>query len=109
MFSNKDEELGHRIRELRIHLGLTQNQVATALSVTPGYISNVENGRAAMSLRVLTYFARLTDVTLDSLVGTMEPEYKITALDNEIMRLVSGLSESEKNKLIKTLLIWKTE
>ena len=51
-FSN--ENLGKKIKELRIKMGLTQYQVAQELQVTPGYISNVENNRTAMSLRILT-------------------------------------------------------
>ena len=35
------ENLGKRVKELRIANDLTQNQVAEALHVTPGYISNV--------------------------------------------------------------------
>ncbi len=52
-----NEDYGNQIKEYRISLGLTQNQVATAMNVTPGYISNVENGRTAMSLRMLIYYA----------------------------------------------------
>ena len=46
------ENLGSRMKELRIKMKLTQAEVAKALNVTPGYISNVENNRTAMSLRV---------------------------------------------------------
>ena len=72
------ENYGTLIKNLRIQNGLTQNQVAEALGVTPGYISNVENGRTAMSLRILTYYARLVGCSLDSLVGELEPEYTET-------------------------------
>ena len=47
------ENLGSRMKELRIKMKLTQAEVAKALNVTPGYISNVENNRTAMSLRIL--------------------------------------------------------
>ena len=101
------ENYGTLIKNLRIQNGLTQKQVAEALGVTPGYISNVENGRTAMSLRMLVYFAKLTNVTLDSLVGSMDSTYTATAIDNEIMGLLSDLSDSEKIKLIKMIRIWK--
>ena len=52
------DNLGSQIKELRIQMKLTQAEVAKALEVTPGYISNVENNRTAMSLRVLIYYAR---------------------------------------------------
>ena len=45
------ENYGTHIKHIRQKMGLTQNQVAEALGVTPGYISNVENNRTAMSLR----------------------------------------------------------
>ena len=86
-----NEKLGARVKELRLQMGLTQNQVAKALHVTPGYISNVENNRTAMSLRMLTYYARLSGITLDSLVGQIEPEYEKTALDNELLEKISIL------------------
>jgi len=65
------DNYGEQIKSYRIKLGLTQNQVAAEMDVTPGYISNVENGRTAMSLRFLIYYAKLMGVTLDELVGTL--------------------------------------
>ena len=107
MSNHVEENYGGRIKDLRIKMGLTQNQVAKALNVTPGYISNVENNRTAMSLRVLTYYAKLTGISLDSLVGQLEPEYQATALDNELMKKISKLSDDKKIKLIKTIEIWE--
>ena len=89
-----NEDYGNQIKEYRISLGLTQNQVATEMKVTPGYISNVENGRTAMSLRMLIYYAKLMGITLDALVGQLEPEYKSSALDNALLREISKLEES---------------
>lgn len=40
-----ESDLGAKVKKLRISHGLTQEDVAKALDVTPGYISNVENGR----------------------------------------------------------------
>ena len=99
------ESLGGKIKELRISMDLTQAQVAEALNVTPGYISNVENNRTAMSLRILIYYAKL--MTLDSLVGRVEPEYENTALDNELIGLIKHMSDENKLKLINTIKIWK--
>lgn len=42
-------DLATRSREIRMQLGLSQNDVAKALHVTRGFISNVENGRVKMS------------------------------------------------------------
>ena len=95
-----EENYGARIKELRIQMGLTQNQVAEELNVTPGYISNVENNRTAMSLRILTYYAKLVGISLDSLVGQVEQEYQVTALDNDLMSKISKMSIDKKLKLL---------
>lgn len=109
MSNEQFENLGAQVKELRIQMNLTQAEVAKALNVTPGYISNVENNRTAMSLRVLIYYARLMGISLDSLIGRIAPEYRPTALDNELMRLISKLSDDDKAKLIKTLKIWRNK
>lgn len=103
---NFEENLGSRVKKLRQEMNLTQAAVADALHVTPGYISNVENNRTAMSLRILIYYAKLMNTTLDSLVGSLEPAYKENALDNEVMHLVAQMNDLEKQKLINTLRIW---
>lgn len=105
---NEDyENLGSRIKELRIQMNLTQAEVAAKLEVTPGYISNVENNRTAMSLRILIYYAKLLNISLDSLVGRIDSDYTKTALDNEILEVISKMDEDKKKKVLGTLKIWE--
>ena len=100
------ENYGALIKDLRIQNGMTQNQVAESLGVTPGYISNVENNRTAMSLRILTYYAQLVGCSLDSLVGELEPEYAETALDRKLYQTIVKLDVEAKEKLLKTIELW---
>jgi transcriptional regulator with XRE-family HTH domain len=101
-----NDNYGEQIKSYRIKLGLTQLQVANELDVTPGYISNVENGRTAMSLRLLTFYAKLMHVSLDSLVGNLEPTYKDNALDNALLEEISKMDDATKEKLLKTIKLW---
>ena len=94
------------VKSLRQKMGLTQNQVAESLGVTPGYISNVENNRTAMSLRILTYYARLIGCSLDALIGELDSEYSETALDRKLYQTILKLDIDTKEKLLKTLEIW---
>ena len=103
------ENLGSRMKELRIKMKLTQAEVAKALNVTPGYISNVENNRTAMSLRILIYYARLLNISLDSLIGRIDSEYRETALDRELSEQVHNMIIPEKQKLLKTMKVWMEE
>ena len=98
--------LADRSREIRSQLGLSQSDVAKALHVTRGFISNVENGRVNMSMRLMVYYARLMHVSLDEIVGLTDKQYLSTALDHEIMEEISQLSLEEKNDLLNQL---KTE
>ena len=102
----ESENYGSLIKNLRQQMGLTQNQVADSLGVTPGYISNVENNRTAMSLRMLTYYARLVGCSLDSLVGELEPEYSETALDRKLYEAIIKLDIETKEKILKTIELW---
>ncbi len=102
-----NENFGEQIKSYRLKLGLTQSQVAEEMEVTPGYISNVENGRTAMSLRLLIYYAKITGISLDELVGNLEPEYKTNSLDNALIAEIHKLNNSEKEKLLKTIKIWQ--
>ena len=99
--------LARKVKQLRIANHLTQADVARELSVSPGFISNVENGRTAMSLRLLIYYAKLTGTTLDMLVGDMIPEYRYDALDHAVMDAVKDLSAAQKEKLVRILEILK--
>ena len=103
------ENLGTRMKELRIKMKLTQAEVAKALNVTPGYISNVENNRTAMSLRILIYYARLLNISLDSLIGRIDSEYRETALDREISQQLQKLDVPQKQKLLKAMKVWMDE
>lgn len=100
------ENYGALVKSLRQKMGLTQNQVAESLGVTPGYISNVENNRTAMSLRILTYYARLIGCSLDALIGELDSEYSETALDRKLHQTILKLDIDTKEKLLKTLEIW---
>ena len=97
------DDYGAKIKELRIKNGLTQSMVAESLGVTPGYISNVENNRTAMSLRMLIYYAKITGETLDSLVGKLESEYEANALDHKLLSKISTLTDDKKKKILEMI------
>ncbi|MBR1773855.1 MAG: helix-turn-helix transcriptional regulator [Eubacterium sp.] len=104
--SDDNYKFGEILKKLRQENGLSQVEVADRMNVTPGYISNVEKGRTAMSLRMLVYFARIFDCSLDSIVGMMDATYEQESIDREIMREISKLDSVSKKKLLKTLKIW---
>ena len=95
LYHMNSENYGTHIKHIRQKMGLTQNQVAEALGVTPGYISNVENNRTAMSLRILTYYAKLCGCSLGFL--WIRNIQKLRLIVSFIMRLCSLMWIRKKN------------
>ena len=75
-----DSDLGAKVKKLRISHGLTQEDVAKALDVTPGYISNVENGRNLMTLRMYHIMQNLLEFHLTILQVVLIRHIKIQLL-----------------------------
>ena len=61
--------LGELLAELRQDRGLTQDQLAEIISVSPGTISNYEDGRHLPDLDKLKMIADYFHVTTDYLLG----------------------------------------
>ncbi len=70
-------ELGRRVRERRLAIGMTQSELAAPLS--RGFVSAVEKGQALPSLGTLWLFAARLGTGVGSLVdgvnGVATPEY----------------------------------
>ena len=62
-----------RIRCLRDYLGLSVNEMAAALSVSPRAYQNFESGRFAIPAGVMTDMAGLVD-RMDELAGTFSEQ-----------------------------------
>ena len=76
--------VGKRMKTLRKQAGYTQEQIADALDVTVAFISNIENDRVKMNLRVLSYYAKLLNVSIDYLLTGKEKESKSTVILSDI-------------------------
>ena len=60
--------LGKRIREERMRIGLTQEQIAEYIDVSTTYIGLVERGERSVTLEKLVLLAECFHVTIDSLL-----------------------------------------
>ena len=57
-----DEEVGKRIRDAYKKCGKTQEEVATAVKMSPSTLRNIENGVTSPTLKQLNAFADLLGV-----------------------------------------------
>lgn len=104
-------KVGKKMQALRLEQGLTQEQIADELGCTIAFVSNIENNRAKLNLRVLLYYANLCNVTVDSILnagldeGECTPEE--TTVNEQMLRVFKSFDIETKKKIIKTLKIWK--
>lgn len=106
-------KVGLKMKELRIEQGVTQKKVAEDLECTNAFISNVENNRTKLNLRVLLYYSNLCNVSVDSLLnaGRTDPsgDGNDEVLNQELIKVFQLYSPVERKKIIKMLKVWKAE
>lgn len=60
--------IGLRIKDSRNRVGITQEQLAERVEVSPSYISEIERGTSICSLAVLVNIADILSLNLDTLI-----------------------------------------
>ena len=66
MFDNV--KVGQKIADLRKSMGLTQDELASQLNISPQAVSKWENGRAMPELSLLVELAGILDSTIDAII-----------------------------------------
>ena len=95
------EELGARIRDLRLRYNKTQNYFADLLYISASYLALIEAGKRIPNLEVLVQITKVTDVSLDYLVfGTTETD-KPDIGQKILARLRRNYSEDEILKALR--------
>ena len=94
------KKVGKRMKQLRNEQGITQEKVAKDLGSTIAFVSNIENNRTKINLRVLMYYSKLCHISIDSLLNAGIPE-------QEIARVLKYYNKNEKIKILNMLKIGK--
>ncbi|MBQ9950312.1 MAG: helix-turn-helix transcriptional regulator [Clostridia bacterium] len=91
--------IGARVKSERKRCGLTQEKLADELSVTVGYVSQIERGITKANLDMLSEIARILNCNITIfLSGASESDKNY--LTDEISTKAAALSVSEKNMLL---------
>lgn len=87
--------LGNRIRQERLKLNLTQEQLAEKVDLSTSYIGQIERGERNISLDTLVVICKSLGVTIDYLLqDSINIEEDIVY--NQLYQLISNRSLSEK-------------
>ena len=95
-------DLGLRIRNVRDIRGLSQEKLAERARINNSFLSQVERGRKAPSLKTLNSIALALDVTLGQLFGDEEMTIS-TLVEQEVAALLAAAPSDRKKDLIDLL------
>ena len=78
---------GQVLRENRLELGMTQEQVAFAIGVAPNTISRIERGKVTLLLKNAVRLAELYDITINVIFGEkgLPHEEEIMQMENTLV------------------------
>lgn len=101
------DKIGEELKRLRTEHSYTQEQVAEDLGCTISFVSNIENNRAKLNLRVLTYYAKLCNVTVDSILNAGDDKKEMqnisSAIDTEALNILHQFSIEKQKKVLQIL------
>lgn len=95
-------KLGLQIKRARQAKNLTQEMLAEMVNCNTSHISNIENNHTKVSLNVLLAIANVLDTSIDNLLSE-QYENTASALDTEIMRVVSSLDVESKKQVLRII------
>lgn len=96
----KEETLGQRIKEQRIRMRLTQEDLAEKMCTTKSMISYYENNHGDMKQSMIAEFARVLNTSVEYLICGRMDYVSMDEQSVEIMRLLSAMDENTKNILL---------
>ena len=79
--------IGQRVRQARIHMGLTQEYLSELVDVTPAFIGHIERGERSVSLITLLKIAMILGVSTDYLFS-MDKTTDGIEIINEISQML---------------------
>lgn len=70
------EDLGYRIKSARIHMGVTQDQLALMADISPSFLGHIERGTRIASLETFVAICNVLNVTPEFLLaGSLKTDW----------------------------------
>lgn len=91
-----EKTIGMRIRECRVKLGITQDELAVALLTKKSTISACENDKIDIKVSILKQIAKILDTSVFYLVGEQDED-----IDSEVMKMAMILQQIQSKELRK--------
>lgn len=115
------EEITERMKQIRKEKNITQKQIADESDCTVAFVSNVENNRTKLNLRLLSYYSKICNVPMELFFNT-DPidthipqntssplENEASVLDKKILSIFHRYNMEERRKILTILELWKSK
>lgn len=91
-----EKTVGMRIRECRVKMGMTQDELAEVLMTKKSTISAYENDKIDIKISILKQIAKVLDTTVFYLVGEQDEDISV-----EVMQMAMVLQQIKSKELRK--------
>ncbi len=98
------EDLGHKIRNKRKKIRLSQAELAERVDLSVQHISNIENARTKVGLEKLVDISNVLGVGVDELLCESVTKSRVV-YDNEIFSILENFSDAEI-RMVPDLLLY---
>lgn len=114
------KEITARMKEIRKERNVTQKQIADESDCTVAFVSNVENNRTKLNLRLLSNYSKICNVPMEAFfntdpIDTLFPpdgssplENEAAALDQKMLSTFHRYNMEERRKILAILELWKS-
>lgn len=102
----QEKVLGNAIRDSRIRLGITQEDLSEMVGITPTHLKHIESEHRKPSIEVLFKLVQILNISLDSLLLEQPDRSSFSETECAINALLKTCSDGEKNivlDLIKSI------
>ena len=102
----KENDIGRRLKQFRIQLGMTQVEVAEALGIEQSLVSDYERGILRLHGALVAGFAKVLRVTSDEILGLQKTNGNRLVKDRRFLRRlqkIDKLSARQKQALLTTI------
>ena len=89
-----EKTIGMRIKECRVKMGMTQDELAERLLTKKSTVSAYENDKIDIKISILKQVAKELDTTVFYLVGEQDED-----ISNEVMQMAMVLQQIQSRKL----------
>lgn len=94
--------LGRRIREERLRIGLTQEQIAEKINVSTTYVGFIERGERSVTLEKLILLAECFQLPVDALLH--DAPIQAPAVRESQLKMLWGQATDEEQEMILSII-----